>query len=47
MHTLNGRSGMATVLQLSKTHAHVSWNGFKGKKESWVEFKHIVSASPV
>ena len=47
MHTLNGRTGMATVLNLSKTHAHVSWNGFGGKKKSWVDFKHVVSASLV
>ena len=47
MHTLNDRTGMATVLNLSKTHAHVTWVGFKGKETSWVEFKHIVSASLV
>ena len=38
---------MATIIELTKTQAHVSWNGFKGKKTSWVDFKHIVSASLV
>lgn len=47
MHTLNGRTGMATIIDLTEAQAHVSWNGFKGRKISWVDFHHIVSASLV
>ena len=36
---------MAKIMQLTKTQAHVSWVGFRPKQFSWVNVKHIVSAS--